>query len=253
MHLLVEHAGSLRSFERVTERTVRVFGLDAVLPQGRFTLPLYFEYTAAFTWAVSGAIVGARRGYDIVGVFVFALVSSAGGGLIRDGLLLHRTPRILTDATYLLMIVLGTLIVVFVSRGILALPRGPKLDKLIEAIDAIGTPAYAVVGMQLAEAKGSTLPGIILVGVISSVGGGLLRDVLANDEPRLFQPGQYSALLALGACGAFALFVHGLGWDPTRSALLTVAGYIVSRALLIRFHWRPRAVILPRDEAVPER
>ena len=54
-----------------------------------FTPPLYFEYFALLLWAVSGAIVGWRKGYDVVGVFVIAFVSSFGGGLLRDGLFLQ--------------------------------------------------------------------------------------------------------------------------------------------------------------------
>src|SRR6187397_2706353 len=52
----------------------------------QFTIPVYYDYFATFTWAVSGALIGVHRRYDLVGVFVIALVSAVGGGLLRDGI-----------------------------------------------------------------------------------------------------------------------------------------------------------------------
>ena len=69
-----------------------------------FTPPLYFEYFALLLWGISGAIVGWRKGYDVVGVFVIAFVSSFGGGLLRDGLFLQRLPVVLIDPTYLFIL-----------------------------------------------------------------------------------------------------------------------------------------------------
>ena len=73
-----------------------------------FTIPVYFDYFATFTWAVSGAILGAHRRYDLVGVFVIALVSAVGGGLLRDGIVLQRTPVFLTNSIYLILVAAAT-------------------------------------------------------------------------------------------------------------------------------------------------
>jgi uncharacterized membrane protein YeiH len=81
----------------------------AILPQGEFTIPVYFDYVATFCWALSGAIVGAGKRYDIMGVFVISLVSSMGGSLIRDGSFLQRTPPVLTNGMYLILIVIAVL------------------------------------------------------------------------------------------------------------------------------------------------
>jgi uncharacterized membrane protein YeiH len=54
-----------------------------------FILPAYFDYLATFLWAISGALLGARKGYSIPGILTIALVSSVGGGLLRDGLFIH--------------------------------------------------------------------------------------------------------------------------------------------------------------------
>jgi uncharacterized membrane protein YeiH len=211
--------------------------------RGAFTIPVYFDYVATFTWALSGAIVGARRQYDIVGVFVIAMVSSTGGGLIRDGLLLQRTPAVLTHGIYLLLIASATLLVAVNARWLRYLPKRFSVDRIVEWIDAVGVPAFAVVGMQLALAQGVAIPGVILVGVINGVGGGLLRDVIAGDTPSLLLPGQFVALVVLGACLVFVTLIVWRGWDATRAALATMAVFFVVRAITIRFNWKTGALM----------
>ena len=206
--------------------------------EGAFTIPLYFDYFATFVWALSGAVVGVRRGYDIVGVFVIALVSSTGGGLIRDGFLLQRTPGILTNGVYLVLIVVATVLVAIAARKLVNIPSSARTDKLIELIDAVGVPAFAVVGMQLAMAQGVPIPGVVLVGVVNGVGGGLLRDVLARETPRLLLPGQYSALVVLLACVVFVALTRGISLGATPAALVAMALFFVVRALTVRFNWK---------------
>jgi uncharacterized membrane protein YeiH len=211
--------------------------------QGAFTIPIYFDYFATFAWALSGAVVGVRRGYDIVGAFVIALVSSTGGGLIRDGFLLHRMPGLLSNAVYLVLIALATLIVGLAASKLVAERKRSWPDKLIELIDAIGVPAFAVVGMQLALAQGIPIPGVVLVGVINGVGGGLLRDVLVRETPRLLLPGQYSALVVLVACGAFVALTRWLGMEATPVALVSIALFFVIRALTVRYKWTTSSLL----------
>lgn len=215
---------------------------------GEFAIPLYFDYFATFAWALSGAVVGVRRGYDIVGVFVIALVSSTGGGLIRDGFLLHRTPAVLTDGAYLALIILATTLVGLAAKRLVAVLNQAWLDKLIELIDALGVPAFAIVGMQMALAQEVSILGVVLVGVINGVGGGLMRDVLARETPRLLLPGQYSALVVLIACLAFVGLIRGLGVDATKAALVTIALFFVVRALTVWFNWSSSALLRETSE-----
>jgi len=216
--------------------------------QSEFAIPLYFDYFATFAWALSGAVVGVRRGYDIVGVFVIALVSSTGGGLIRDGILLHRTPALLANGVYLVLIIFATTLIGLAAKRLVSVLSQAWLDKLIELIDAVGVPAFAIVGMQIALAQEISIPGVVLVGVINGVGGGLLRDVLARDTPRLLLPGQYSALVVLVACLTFVGLRRGLEMDATRAAFVTIALFFVVRALTVRFNWMSSAVLRERSE-----
>jgi len=208
-----------------------------------FAVPPLFDYLAVYVWAVSGAIVGARKGFDMMGVAVVAIVSSVGGSLVRDGLFLHRTPPILTDGMYLPLILAATAVVVFVKRRYGGLQRPEMTDRLVSVIDALGTPAYAVIGMQLAMGYGLPLTGVLFVGLVNGVGGGLLRDVLVRDVPELFKPGQFSALVVLVACGLFIAMVSGLGLPNFAAALVTIFVSFTARLLIIRFNWRSRPVM----------
>ena len=224
--------------------------LTALSP-GDFTLPVYFDYLATFSWAVSGAIVGARMRYDVTGVFVVALVSSMGGSLLRDSIFLQRTPPVLTNGTYLILIFAATLLVGLAASRIIRVPKSVSVDRLVDLIDALGIPAFAIVGMQLALSHQVSLPGVILIGVVNGVGGGLLRDVISMRAPLLFQPGQFSSLIVLLACVAYVLLTQWVGLDSGRTGLATVAIFFVVRALSIRFHWKTRAML--RDEAESEK
>jgi uncharacterized membrane protein YeiH len=210
---------------------------------GEFAIPPFFDHFATFAWAFSGAAVGVRRGYDVVGVLVIALVSSTGGGLIRDGLLLHRTPTLLTDGAYLALIVLATVLVCLAAKGLVTGLTEAWTDKLIELIDAVGIPAFAIVGMQMALAQDVSMSGVVLIGVINGVGGGLLRDVIVRETPRLLLPGQYSALVVLIACVVFVGLSRGIVMDATKAALITIAAYLFVRSLTIAFNWRSSALV----------
>jgi len=222
-----------------------IASLQAFLwPDAReFTIPVYFDYFATFTWAVSGALIGVYRRYDLVGVFVIALVSAVGGGLLRDGIVLQRTPAFLTNGVYVILVVAATTAVGLGTQQRILRSRWITVNKLVELIDTVGVPAYAVVGMQLAAAQGLAMPGIVLVGVLNGVGGGVLRDVLANEPAHLLLPGQYTTLVLLLACVIFVVLTHWSGIAPTPAGLAAMALYFVIRALTIRYNWRTRPLL----------
>lgn len=201
-----------------------------------FRVPTLFDYVATFAWAWSGALVGIHKRFDIVGVFVIAMLSSTGGGLIRDGFLLHRTPSLLTDHAYLPLILTATILMSLFARGLSHLPGADSWKKLVDLIDAIGTPAFALIGMQLAQDQGIPVPGVLLVGIINGTGGGLLRDVVVGDVPALLRPGQFSSLSLLAVCVLFQVLTREFRVFATQAALITVAAYFVIRVLTVRFN-----------------
>ena len=207
-----------------------------------FQVPILFDYAATFTWAVSGAIVAIQRRFDIIGVFVVALLSAIGGGLLRDAVFLDRMPVFLTNPAYLSLVVGATVGTAFFGRPLHRLIGSETIKKIVDLIDALGTPAFAVFGMQLAEDRGMPVPAVIFVGVANGVAGGMLRDIVVNEVPTLVRPGQFSALTLLAACAIYLTMVRQLGIVPTEAAWISVGAFFVARVLTIRFNWQTKSV-----------
>lgn len=207
-----------------------------------FRVPLLFDYAATFAWAASGAVVAIRKRFDVVGIFIVALLSSIGGGLIRDACFLQRTPSFLVNAVYLPLVIAATLIMTVFTGPLTNILKTETFGKLVDVMDALGTPAFAVTGMQLAEDKHIPIFGIIFVGIVNGVAGGLLRDVVVRDVPALLRPGQFSSLTLAGACSLFEILIY-YKVNPTRAAWSVVAAFFLIRVLTVRFNWQSRPVL----------
>lgn len=208
-----------------------------------FQLPPAFDLVATFAFALTGALAGARRGYDIVGVFFLALATGIGGGLIRDGVFIHSagpTP-LLTDPRYLLIVVAATTVGAFFGSRI------ARIHRIIALFDALGLGAYAAFGTQKALQAGVAVPAAILVGVINAAGGGLLRDILTRQEPLVFKPGQFYVLVALAGSVTFVFLTAFTPLTATASALISVGVTFLLRTLTIAFNWRTSRVPPPED------
>lgn len=205
-----------------------------------FQVPILFDYFATFLWALSGAIVGMHKRYDFAGVLVIALLASTGGSMIRDGIFLHRTPPVLVNSWYIPIILLASIVVgLFRHR----LTETDAVDRVIDLIDAVGVPAFAVVGMQLALRAGVPLPGAVLVGVVNGFGGGLLRDIVVGDTPTMLKPGRFAASALILVCILFLFFVRIVGMSKDLTAWGTIALFFVIRMLSIRYNWRTRPIL----------
>lgn len=205
---------------------------------GTFQVPPAFDLGATFAFALTGALAGIKRGYDIVGVFFLALVSSIGGGLIRDGVFLpeHGATPLLTDPRYIELIVVATV------AGALFGGHVKRFHRLIAVIDALGLGAYAAFGTQKALHVGLAVPAAILIGVINASGGGLLRDIITREEPLVFKPGQFYVLTALAGAVTFVFCSVTLDLTATPAAIAAVAVTFVFRVLTIVFNWRTAPV-----------
>ena len=198
-----------------------------------FELPGWFSVVAHFTFGATGALSGLRRGYDVIGVLFVATVTAIGGGLIRDGILISRGPAsILTDSRMLWVVLLAAVVSLFFGRHI------DRLGRVIAVIDALGLGAFAVYGTQRSLDAGFSQLAAVVGGTITAVGGGLLRDILVREEPLLFKPGQFYALVAIAGS---ALVLALLEWDalaPNAAAILTIAVMFAIRMLAIHFNWQ---------------
>jgi uncharacterized membrane protein YeiH len=210
------------------------------MPDSIFTAQTLFDYGATFVWALSGALIAARRGYDVFGLTVVALVSATGGGLLRDGLFLQDGPPALARTPDYLLIVLAAALLVWMIGGWLNGLR--HLPPVIQIVDALALGAYAVVGMRLAIEARLSLPAVVLVGTINAIGGSLLRDVLMRREPELFKPSTLMALAVVASTIVYLILGPGLGLSPFLAALSTVTVAASIRAASVRYDLRTRAV-----------
>lgn len=219
---------------------------SALAEVDQYELPVSFSLLAHFTFAITGALAGVRRGYDLIGVVFLALITAGGGGLIRDGLLIsHGPPSILTDVNLLYAILAGAVLTLLFHRFV------PRFGRAIAVIDAIGLGAFAVSGVQRSLEGGLTAPAAILGGTLTAVGGGLLRDILVREEPLLFKPGQFYALVAIGGCCLFEGLIKMRWASVHQSALITIGAVFTIRLLAIRFNWKTSAVYIPPQPSPP--
>ena len=117
------------------------------------------------------------------------------------------------------------------------------LEKTVDLVDSFGTPAFAVVGVEVALLAGLPLPGVLMVGCVAGVGGGVLRDILVREPPEIMQPGRYLAILVALACALYLGLTLGLGLPRAPMAWVVVALYFAVRVLTIRYDWRTRPVL----------
>jgi len=200
----------------------------------------WYDLIATFFWALSGAMLAARKGYDVMGVFIIAFVSSTGGGMLRDCLFLpgSAAPKVIQTPNYLIIVVVVVAIVIVFGRW---LRRLSWLPRFLTLADALGIGAYGAVGMHLAVAAGIPLAASILIGVINAVGGGALRDLLMGEKLELLQPSVLMGLAAVAGCVLFALLLAIDVSGPWAGAAAAMTAFVV-RLLALRFNIRSRAL-----------
>ncbi len=193
-----------------------------------------FELAGVFVFAVSGALAAARKGMDVVGLFVIALVTATGGGALRSVLIgdfpvpFLRTPWPLAFAT------VASALTYFSSRWLEA-----KMDKPIRFFDAIGLGVFMGTGAMVALQLGQPWWVALFLGCVTAVFGGVLRDLLRQEVPLLFQPAELYATAAL--IGGIALIAaHLLGFGRTPTMLLGAGVTITVRLFALYFHWRTK-------------
>ncbi len=195
------------------------------------------ELLGVLSFATSGALLAVRRDFDIFGMAVLACATALGGGIIRDLLIGRTPPAAFTDLTYLCVSLLAALIV-FLRHPPARLIRGP-----LEIFDAIGLGLFCVTGTVVAYAYGTGAPTAALLGMVTAIGGGVIRDVLAGQTPSVLRPDQelYAVPALIGAATTATLLYYGeyRAWTGGLAALAA----IVLRLLARKYHWRaPQAL-----------
>src|SRR5689334_15558383 len=166
--------------------------------------PVWLDLLGVFFFAVSGSLLAARKQIDIVGSLLLASLVGLGGGVIRD-IIIAVVPAAFTNPAYLFPPVLATALVYFLFSSV------QRYTSLLVLFDAAGLALFCMTGTLKALATGLNPVASVLLGVTTAVGGGLLRDITANEVPELFNPKDIYALPAfLGSTLTAILWVFGV-------------------------------------------
>jgi uncharacterized membrane protein YeiH len=159
----------------------------------------------AFVFGLSGALAGMRARLDAFGVLVLAVVVGLAGGVLRD-VLIGRPPATFRDPRYLAVIAAAALL------AMLASPHLEQRRRQVEILDAAGLSLVCVTGAAIARQYRVAVPEAIVLGAISGIGGGMVRDIILREVPRVLQSGLYAVPALLGAAVAVAVPGAGHGW-----------------------------------------
>lgn len=213
--------------------------IDPVVPTFLPAVQESIEILAVIAFALSGLAAALRAGMDFVGVCFVAGVSAFGGGTIRD-LLLDRRPFFWVEQDHLLWLVI---LLCLLSSIFIRQSDAELTEKWIQIPDAVGLGLFAALGAQIALIAGSSTIVAILMGVISSTLGGVLRDILCNVVPKVFNDHQpYITLAVLGSLIVVGLDQFGIAqWVALVAAVgVTTAARLLVLACNISIPiWRP--------------
>ena len=149
------------------------------------------EYIGVFAFAVSGAIVAIEEEFDVFGVYIIAIITEMGGGLLRDIVSDVGIPVFFTSYMTIPFIIAGTLLAIFLKGNL-------KYKNLFVFIDAIGLAAFFVSAAVKAINSNYNFMLFIFAASITGVGGGVLRDIITNRKPQIFKNDIYCIAGVIG-------------------------------------------------------
>lgn len=182
-----------------------------------------------FVFAISGAMAAVNRRLDIFGILVLAFVAGNVGGITRDVLIGAVPPAALTDGRYLLASVVAGLITFASYAGVRRLRRPVLL------FDAVGLSFFAIAGAQKALAFGLDPVMAALLGMLTGIGGGMMRDVLLREIPQVLRSDLYAVAALAGA--SIVVIGHLAGFSYGIAALVGGVVCFGLRFMAIRHDW----------------
>ncbi len=192
---------------------------------------LIFIYLVAIVAeAMSGALAAGRRNMDVFGVAVIAFVTALGGGTVRDVILGNFPIGWTQHPEYIGLVIAAGLLTVVIANHM------HRLRRLFLVLDAMGLVAFSLIGCDIALRLGYALPVVVMAGMITGICGGVLRDVLCNQLPVVFQRELYASVSLVVCClflGLRALDIH-----DALNATLSFAMGLTLRMLAIWRGWK---------------
>lgn len=196
------------------------------------------ELIGTIAFASSGSMTAIKKNMDIFGIIVLASVTALGGGMIRDIILGNTPPKMFNNYIYTLTAVITALILFLLFRFNNHLLSGkfiPKYESVMNIADAVGLGIFTVSGISTAQNLGfdsSFL--LIFVGVLTGIGGGICRDVLAKEIPYIFVKQIYASASLLGALSYLIILNYR---SSLAASVISITITVMVRLLAAHYRW----------------
>ncbi|GAF52926.1 MULTISPECIES: trimeric intracellular cation channel family protein [Psychrobacter] len=195
------------------------------------SLIYFFDMIGIIACSVSGTILAKHKNFDVFGCLLVSIVTAIGGGTVRD-VILDRHPLFwMVDMSYLTLITISSL-----AMQIFFHPNSRRVDKFLKLSDTIGLSAFTLIGIKVADSMGANVPVALLLGVITIVVGGIIRDMICNEIPLVLQQEIYITAALTGGVLYFAL--KNLGVTDWVADISTMSTIFTLRMLAIRYDWQ---------------
>ena len=190
-----------------------------------------FDMIGIVACSISGTILAKHKNVDVFGCLLVSIVTAIGGGTVRD-VILDRHPLFwMVDMSYLTLITISSLVMQIFFH-----PNSRRVDKFLKLSDTIGLSAFTLIGIKVADSMGANVPVALLLGVITIIVGGIIRDMICNEIPLVLQQEIYISASLTGGILYFALQNLGVSaWIADISAMATI---FTLRMLAIRYDWQ---------------
>ncbi|MFZ4581981.1 MAG: trimeric intracellular cation channel family protein [Paludibacter sp.] len=185
------------------------------------------DYTGTFAFAISGIRLASAKKFDWFGAYVVGLVTAIGGGTVRD-LLLNLTPFWMLQPSYLIITGVALLAVILAGK------RMKVFNNAFFIFDTIGLGLFVVVGIEKSIEAGFPFWVTIVMGMITGSVGGIIRDILINEEPLIFRKDIYALACVFGGIVFYVCTLFKFQIEITQ--IISAASVIAMRFLAVKYH-----------------
>ena len=186
------------------------------------------DYIGTFAFAISGIRLASAKQFDWFGAYVVGLVTAVGGGTIRD-ILLNATPFWMEQTSYLIVSAMALLFVIILRKHVI------KLNNTFFIFDTIGLGLFVVVGIAKTLAFGFPMWVAIVMGTITGSFGGMIRDILINEEPLIFRKDIYALACVLGGVVYWILYDF-TNATPALIQFISAISVFITRIVAVKYH-----------------
>ena len=187
------------------------------------------DYIGTYAFALSGIKLAASKKFDLFGAYIAGAITAIGGGTLRD-LILDLPPFWMLDYSYLLITLIAMLSYIFLGRFF------HSITGTLPIFDAIGLAFFTVVGIQKSLDTNFAIWAAIIMGMFTGAAGGVLRDILLNDQPMIFKEDIYATACIVG--GIVFAILYSFNIQSFIVQLISAVTVFVVRVLALKYKWR---------------